>query len=109
MPWITIYNYFFIQSINPLKGKLFDRCSQLNLGYLHFWTTFICAYGVFFPMHFLGLAGLPRRYYSNSAFPMFDGMSDINDIITFLALINLASLATNRSNMFSLSTLNLGL
>jgi cytochrome c oxidase subunit 1 len=37
-------------------------------------------------MHFLGLAGLPRRYYTNSAFPMFDGLSDINSIITFFAL-----------------------
>ena len=37
-------------------------------------------------MHFLGLAGLPRRYYTNSAFPMFDGLTDINSIITFFAL-----------------------
>ena len=37
-------------------------------------------------MHFLGLAGLPRRYYTNSSFPMFDGLSDINEIITFFAL-----------------------
>ena len=56
------------------------------LGYLHFWWTFICAYGVFFPMHFLGLAGLPRRYYSNEAFTMFDGLNDINYIVTFFAL-----------------------
>ena len=34
----------------------------------------------------LGLAGLPRRYYSNEAFTMFEGLSDINSIITFFAL-----------------------
>jgi len=66
--------------------KMYGRMMNKNLGYIHFWGTFICAYGVFFPMHFLGLAGLPRRYYSNSAFPMFDGLSDINELITFFAL-----------------------
>jgi cytochrome c oxidase subunit 1 len=66
--------------------KMYGRMMNKNLGYIHFWGTFICAYGVFFPMHFLGLAGLPRRYYTNSAFPMFDGLSDINSIITFFAL-----------------------
>ena len=66
--------------------KMYGRMMNKNLGYIHFWGTFICAYGVFFPMHFLGLAGLPRRYYSNSAFPMFDGLSDINALITFFAL-----------------------
>jgi len=66
--------------------KMYGKMMNKNLGYIHFWTTFICAYGVFFPMHFLGLAGLPRRYYSNTAFPMFDNLSDINDFITFFAL-----------------------
>ena len=36
---------------------------------------------------FLGLAGLPRRYYSNTAFPMFEGLTDINEIITFFAIV----------------------
>ena len=66
--------------------KMYGKMMNKHLGYLHFWSTFICAYGVFFPMHFLGLAGLPRRYYSNTAFPMFDGLTDINTIITFFAL-----------------------
>ena len=66
--------------------RMYGRMMNKNFGYIHFWGTFISAYGVFFPMHFLGLAGLPRRYYTNSAFPMFDGLADINSVITFLAL-----------------------
>lgn len=66
--------------------KLFGRRMNKKLGYTHFWLTFISAYGVFFPMHFLGMAGLPRRYYSNTAFPMFDNLSDINLVITFFAI-----------------------
>ena len=38
-------------------------------------------------MHFIGLAGLPRRYYSNTAFPMFDDVSDTNVVITIFALV----------------------
>ena len=67
--------------------KMYGRRLNKKMGYWHFWLSFISAYGVFFPMHFLGLAGLPRRYYSNSAFPMFDNLSEINVIITFFALL----------------------
>ena len=67
--------------------KMYGRMMNKKLGYLHFWVTFICAYGVFFPMHFLGLAGLPRRYYTNSAFPMFDELTDINQLITTFAIV----------------------
>ncbi len=67
--------------------KLFLRMMNNKLGYLHFWLTFACAYGVFFPQHFLGLAGVPRRYYSNTAFPMFDNLVDINIFVTYSAII----------------------
>ncbi len=67
--------------------KMFGRMLNKQLGYLHFWLTIICAYGVFFPMHYLGLAALPRRYYSNSAFPMFDDLVEINEVITVFAII----------------------
>lgn len=67
--------------------KLFTRRMSKSLGYIHFWVTFVCAYGVFFPMHFLGMAGLPRRYYTNTAIPMFDELTDINVLISVFAIV----------------------
>ena len=67
--------------------KLFGRMMNTKLGYLHFWLTLISGYGVFFPMHFLGLAGAPRRYYSYSEYAMFDGFVDLNQMITVFAIL----------------------
>ena len=57
------------------------------LGFKHFWVTAMGAFGVFFKMHFIGMAGLPRRYYTNTAFPYFDDLANVNVVITVFALI----------------------
>jgi cytochrome c oxidase subunit I len=67
--------------------RLFGRMMSNKLGYLHFWMTIAAVYGVFFPMHFLGLAGVPRRYYTNEAFAMFDQLGGINVLITSFAIL----------------------
>jgi len=67
--------------------KLFTRMMNNKLGYAHFWITIVCAYGVFLPMHFMGFAGMPRRYYDYSNFPMFDGTLEIGEIISVFAII----------------------
>jgi cytochrome c oxidase subunit 1 len=67
--------------------KLFGKMMNTKLGYLHFWLTIIAGYGVFFPMHFLGLAGAPRRYYSYSDYPIFDDLVDLNQFVTYFAIL----------------------
>ncbi|MDD2981852.1 MAG: cbb3-type cytochrome c oxidase subunit I [Crocinitomicaceae bacterium] len=71
--------------------RMYGRMLNTRLGYLHFWMTIIGAYGVFFPMHFVGIAGAPRRYYDNSVFNEFDTVAhdmifDLNVIITYFAI-----------------------
>ncbi len=72
--------------------KMYGRMLNTRLGYAHFWVTIVGAYGVFFPMHFVGLAGAPRRYYDYSSYNEFDTNTydmilDLNVIITVFAII----------------------
>jgi cytochrome c oxidase subunit I len=95
--YFVVAHFHIVMGVSAILGmlagvyhwfpKLFLRHMNKKLGYIHFWGTFVSAYGVFFPMHFLGLAGVPRRYYSFSAFPMFDNLVDINQFITMFAIL----------------------
>jgi len=67
--------------------KMFGRMMNKTLGYFHFWITFITAYLVFFPMHFMGLAGVPRRYYQFTLVEDFNVWMDVNKLITVAAIV----------------------
>jgi cytochrome c oxidase subunit 1 len=67
--------------------KMYGRMMNPTLGYFHFWFTFVAAYLVFFPMHFMGLAGVPRRYYQFTLVKEFEVWMDVNVLITVSALI----------------------
>ena len=67
--------------------KMYGRMMNKKMGYAHFWLTIIGGYGVFLPMHFLGEGGMPRRYYENTNFPMFDHFLDLNELISVFAII----------------------
>ncbi|KHJ38598.1 alternative cytochrome c oxidase subunit 1 [Pedobacter glucosidilyticus] len=67
--------------------KMFGRLMNAKLGYLHFWLTFISAYLVFFPMHFMGLDGVPRRYYSFTEFESMNEWLSVNVFVTWSAIL----------------------
>ncbi len=112
--YFVIAHFHLVMGVSAIFGmfagvyhwfpKMYGRMMNKDLGYLHFWLTSIAAYGVFFPMHFVGLAGLPRRYYSNTAFPIFDDLADINVLMTIFAIIGgLAQIIFLANFFFSIS------
>lgn len=62
--------------------KMFGRFMNETLGKIHFWGTMIGAYAIFWPMHYIGMAGVPRRYYSFDTFDAFKHFSEMNQFIT---------------------------
>jgi cytochrome c oxidase subunit 1 len=71
--------------------KMFGRMMDEKLGYIHFWLTFVGVYMVFFPMHYIGIAGFPRRYYSFTNFDAFSTFGDLNSFISIAAIVTLSA------------------
>jgi cytochrome c oxidase subunit 1 len=70
--------------------KMFGRYLNNTLGYIHFWGTIACAYLIFWPMHYEGLAGMPRRYYDFSQWESFKQFGSLNEFITIVSIISFA-------------------
>lgn len=67
--------------------KMYGRMMDAKLGYIHFWITFVGVYMVFFPMHYIGIAGFPRRYYSFTNFDAFSSFGDLNMFVSAAAIL----------------------
>jgi len=67
-----------------ISGRMYNN----TLGQFHFWVTFIGAYLIFFPMHYLGFIGVPRRYFEiNDTTFVPANVHDLNMFISVVALI----------------------
>ena len=74
----AIYHWF------PLvTGRLMDE----KLGKWHFWVTFLGAYSIYFPMHYLGFIGVPRRYFEMYDSPYMTSAVGMNEFISVAAFI----------------------
>ncbi|WP_282025754.1 cbb3-type cytochrome c oxidase subunit I [Limimaricola cinnabarinus] len=74
----AIYHWFPL-----ITGRMLSH----RMGLVHFWVTFIGAYAIFFPMHYVGLVGVPRRYPEIEAAFVPDSVATLNAFITVAALI----------------------
>jgi cytochrome c oxidase subunit 1 len=68
--------------------KITGRMLDDTLGKIHFWITFVGSYGIYYPMHYLGMLGVPRRYYAISGTEFItESAQSVNVGITIAALI----------------------
>ena len=81
----AIYHWFPL-----MTGRMLDY----KLGLFHFWTTFIGAYAIFLPLHYLGFVGVPRRYFEMGETTFIpDSAQTLNAFVTVVViLVGLAQL-----------------
>jgi cytochrome c oxidase subunit I len=68
--------------------KITGRMLNDTMGKFHFWVTFIGTYAIYYPMHYLGFLGVPRRYYAMGTTVFIpESAQTLNEAITIAALI----------------------
>ena len=96
--YFVVAHFHMVMGVSPILvvfgaiyhwyPKMTGRMLDETLGKIHFWVTFLGTYAIYYPMHYLGFLGLPRRYYAmgdTSFIP--DSAASLNAGITVAALI----------------------
>jgi cytochrome c oxidase subunit 1 len=79
--WAGIYFWY---------PKMFGRMMNEKLGKIHFWLNFIAMNLTFFPMHFSGMLGMPRRIYTYDSGQGWDAFNLISSIGSYMLVVSTA-------------------
>src|SRR6202795_153087 len=70
----VVAHFHMVMAVSPILAmfgaiyhwypKITGRMLDDTLGKVHFWVTFLGTYAIYYPMHYLGILGVPRRYYA---------------------------------------------
>ena len=72
--YFVVAHFHMVMGVSPILvvfgaiyhwyPKITGRMWNVTLGKIHFWMTFLGTYAIYLPMHYLGILGVPRRYYA---------------------------------------------
>ena len=95
--YFVVAHFHMVMGVSPILvvfgaiyhwyPKMTGRMLNDTLGRLHFWITFLGVYAIYLPMHYLGILGVPRRYYAYTTADFPQSVQSLNASITIAAVI----------------------
>jgi cytochrome c oxidase subunit 1 len=95
--YFVIGHFHMVMGVSPVMvlfgaiyhwfPKVTGRMANETLGKIHFWMTFLGTYAIYLPMHYIGILGMPRRYYAYGETDFIPASAhDVNAGITIAAI-----------------------
>jgi cytochrome c oxidase subunit 1 len=95
--YFVIGHFHMVMGVSPVMvlfgaiyhwfPKITGKMANEALGKIHFWMTFLGTYAIYLPMHYIGILGMPRRYYAYGDTDFIpESAAGINEAITIAAI-----------------------
>lgn len=95
--YFVVAHFHMVMGVSPILvvfggiyhwyPKMFGRMLNDTMGKFHFWGTFLGTYAIYFPMHYLGVLGVPRRYFAYENYDFIpESAKDLNAMISVMAI-----------------------
>ena len=96
--YFVIGHFHMVMGVSPvmvLFGAIYHWFPKISgkmpnelLGRIHFWMTFLGTYAIYLPMHYIGILGMPRRYYAYGSTDFIpESAHAVNEAITIAAIV----------------------